>query len=193
MVKLCWEKSGEENLWEYYYDFQESKVYKICLANFCEQSKFKLTPAVVCMIGPCVTLTGILFDDAIAIMNFWNTILSTVFTVVGIILINRSYDLSERHKEKYIKENGKGERMSNKQIQILFRKGRREMLGWCGVLCIFLFLLWFAVFMYENEKNITSVLMFYGCIIFSFLTIKMMCPLKRYKMLCILKNDKYKL
>lgn len=181
MVKLCCIKDIEGMNQEYYLDEKERKVYKICMDDYYEESKFKLTTGLICLIGPCVTITGILFDDKIARFNFISKILSILFLIIGIAMISKANDVSERKKYLYITNYAKGEVLSKEEIWKLNVKGKKERIRQSILLLFCFFLVFLSMVMYFSERNISSVIVLYTSIFGTAIFIKILAPMSRYK------------
>lgn len=181
MVKLCCVKDDYGINQEYYLDGKTQKVYIACMTEYYEGSRFKLTPGLIFMIGPCVTITGILFDDQRANFTAISRFLGFIFLIIGIVATNRAYNSSEEKKAVYIRKKAEGELLSREQVRELNRKGRTERVKQIILLVLCLIAMFFAMVMYHSERNISGVIILYAGIFGIEILIKMLAPLKRHK------------
>lgn len=190
MVKLCWKKDSNGKIQEYYFDETDGMVYQTCLEHFYSNSKFKLTLGGACLIGPCVTLSGRLFDDKYIFLNHFILIASSIFLVIGVAAISRGYELSEKKKHEYIKNNVIGETYQNNCILNLYKSGVRER---CGLLVLTILcglIVWGSTIMYRQEQNLTSSVIFYASFFSCVIWVKMLAPIKKYSVIRKIRKSK---
>lgn len=189
MVKLCWKKDSNGRTKEYFFDETDEMVYQICLEQFYSRSKLRLTLGGACLIGPCVTLSGRLFDDKYIPSNHLILIITVIFLVIGSVVISRSYESSEIRKYVYIKEHVIGEKMSNHSILDLYKSGMKERSGLLVLAILCGLIVWISTIMYQQEKNLTSIVVFYISFFSCVIWIKMLAPIKKY---CAIRKIKQK-
>ena len=132
------------------------------------------------MIGPCVTLSGRLFDDRYIPLNYLIMISTAIFLLIGVIVISKSYESSEKRKYDYIKKHVIGEKMSNNSILDLYKSGVKERSGLLVLAILCGLIVWISTIMYQREQNLTSIVVFYISFFSCVIWIKMLAPIKKY-------------
>lgn len=188
MVKLCWKKDSNGRMQEYFFNKNDEMVYQICLEQFYSGSKIKLTLGGACLIGPCVTLSGKLFDDKYIASNHPILIITAIFLLIGTVVISRSYESSEKKKYVYIKEHVMGKKMSNNSILDLYKSGMKERSGLLVLIILCGLIMWISTIMYQREQNLTSLIIFYVSFFSCVIWVKMLAPVKKYSVIRKIKK-----
>lgn len=188
MIKLCWKKDADGKTQEYFFDEKKEKVYVMCLEHYYAKSKLKLTMRRACLIGPVVTFTGAIFDNKNVTLNYWIIILSILILVLGAWGISKGFEISENKKYSYIKMHTVGKELSYSEILELFIAGKKERYGMLGLILLCGFMILISVAMYQEEKNMTSVIMFCLGFYANVIWMKMLAPVKKYNMLRKIKK-----
>ena len=190
MIKLCWKKDINGKTQEYFFDETNRMLYQICLEQFYSDSKIKLTLGGACLLGPCITLSGRLFDDKYIPSNLPTLIITAIFLLIGAVVISRGYESSEKKKYVYIKGHVMGKKISNNSILDLYKSGVKERGGLLVLVILCGLIVWISTIMYEQEQNLTSIVVCYISFFSGVIWIKMLAPIKKYYVIRKIKQNR---
>lgn len=187
MFKIGWIKNVYDEVYDYYYDLTEDKVYYINMAEY-NKTKFQATPSIISLSGLLASICGSVFVGKIDVSTNGLLLFIMMITVMVIFFISISYDKTYKAQIQYIKENTDGEYLEIKEVKSLLKQGRIYLWGLIYVALLFFLVAWFSARIVMNTHDQIGFLVYAIAIVILTIVIKMLSPLNLVKLMIKLKN-----
>lgn len=187
IFKICWIKNIYNDVYDYYYDLSDDKVYCINLSDY---NKTQISaPVAIAFSGPLATIFGSIFAGEILLTSSESLIFLTIATIIIAFPISIAYDKTNKAQTRYIKENASGEHLPVSKVKELLKEGRKYI---CGLMLFILMCFlcgWFGAHIFIHSHDQIGIVIFAASIFALTIFIKILSPLNLLKLLIILKKE----